>query len=126
MKLNRKLRARIDDLIALDIHDETSGARRTLTTIGAGGNENDLLDEVLYGDPSPMLQILDNLSRDDLDFVMALMIYGRGDGIAAAGKSFASVLEHAKLFEKAELACLVEEKPLGRYLARGLKRLKID
>lgn len=122
MKLNPELRARIDELIALDTQD----ARRTLTTIGAGGNADDLRDEVLYGDQSPTVQILERLSRDNLDFVMALMFYGRGDGIAAAGKSFASVLEHAKLFEKEELACLVEEKPLGRYLARGLKRLKIN
>ena len=110
------LRSKIDELIALDNDRHAENEKEKASGKG-------WMERVLDKNPSPLLVALDKLEKDELAFVMALMWFGRGDGIAEEGATFESVLEYAKSRHDESTACYVYEKPLGDYLPRGLARL---
>ncbi len=74
--------------------------------------------------PSPVHNLLANFSRDELITTMALLWFGRGDGVAGQGATFDDVLEFAKAEADEMMAEYIGGKaPLGSYLEKGLTRL---
>lgn len=95
-------------------------------TFGAGQTEDadNLVNEVLDGPQSPVYSELEKFSRNDLIQTMALMWFGRGDGVAGEGAAFDDVLKYATEQADESMASYIGGKaPLGRYLERGLTRL---
>lgn len=124
-----QLRTKIDELIALDNQQRSEDAKKypdgILINFGSPESRA-LLDDILHSKKSPVITALEKLSNDELVYVMALMWFGRGDGIAEPGATFESILEYAKKEIDKHTAYYVGEKPLGYYLPRGLKRLGIN
>lgn len=124
-----RLRTKIDELIDLDNQRENENAARPSSNLGiaVGSPECDaLVDDILYGEKAPVLVALEKLSTDELIYVMALMLFGRGDGIAEQGATFEFVLNYARNNFDNGSPGYIYEKPLGKYLSRGLKRLGIS
>lgn len=126
-----ELRKKIDILITLDNQRRSEDAKKypdgIVINLGSGSPESDdLLDEILNGEKSPVISFLEELSDDDLVYVMALMWFGRGDGIAEPGATFDFVLGYAKRQFNEGCVTYVGEKPLGLYLPRGLERLGVN
>ena len=124
-----ELRGKIDELIGLDnqYRSEQAAKYPNGITLGGGSSSSDsLLKSILSDGPSPVYQALAKLAKDELVYVMALMWFGRGDGIAERGATFESVLDYASKEFDDMTVTYVGEKPLGVYLPNGLKRLGLE
>lgn len=124
-----QLRTKIDELITLDNQRRNEDAKKYPNgiMIDFGSPESlALLDDILHGEKSPVITALEKLSRDELVYVMALMWFGRGDGVAEPGATFDFVLDYAKKEIDKHTVYYVGEKPLGIYLPQGLKRLGVN
>lgn len=121
-----QLRKTIDQLIQLDAdHRAEDDARGSVVHLGGTDTEAELkaLTEIFKKPPNPTISVLKGLSAEDLSYVMALTLFGRGDGIAEPGATFQSVLDYARKECGPRTVTYVAEKPLYRYLPAGLKRL---
>lgn len=122
-----ELHAKIDELITLDNQRQSEQAKKYPDgiLINYGSSDSDAVQkDVLQREKSPVISALEQLSTDELAYVMALMWFGRGDGIAEEGATFDSVLDYAKKEIDKQSVFYVAEKPLGTYLPQGLKRLE--
>lgn len=123
-QLTPTLRKKIDELVELDNQRRAENAKKYPN--GLTYDSDDIIDRILNRQKSPILTLLEQLSREDLVYVTALMWWGRGDGVAEEGATFESVLDYASSRFGEMTAIYVYEKPLGRYLPRGLARLGIS
>jgi hypothetical protein len=124
--MSPNLRLKINNLIALDNQRRLPNGVQSGLPMTLGSFESDaLLGHILDDVKSPIISALEALSRDELAYVMALMWFGRGDGIAERGATFESVLAFAETSLNEGSVFYVGEKPLGEYLPRGLARLKV-
>lgn len=119
-----ELRKMIDKLIALDDEERRADAKKYPG--GAALFDDAMMQDILNGEKSPVIAIVETLRREDVVYVTALAWFGRGDGVAEPGATFQSVLSYAeKQFNEGSVGYLCG-MPLGKYLARGMQRLGIQ
>lgn len=122
-----ELRTKIDALIAIDIRYQSEQAKKYPDGIMISF-ENPQSDtsfkDIFQGEQSQVMTILEELSTDELAYVMALMWFGRGDGEAEPGATFESFLDYAKKEIDEMSVSYIAAKPLGSYLSKGLMRLE--
>jgi hypothetical protein len=121
-----QLRKVIDKLVSLDDEERRVEAKRHPNGLVLDLITEEMIEDILQGERSPVVAVVETLSGDDVVYLTALAWFGRGDGVAEPGATFRAVLKHATGRSGEGSVGYLCGMPLHRYLPLGLKRLGIE